>query len=106
VYALAAATGSDFREQSIGSSAECTIILPDFAVSARHAMLSYRKNRYVLSDCRSTNGTFINARRVGPEGRILEDGDLITFGRYHFLFVLPETLHRQIRRRLQALEGE
>lgn len=106
VYALAASSGGDFREQSIGSSAECTIILPDFAVSARHALLSYRKNRYLLADCRSTNGTFINARRVGPEGRILEDGDLITFGRYHFLFVVPESLHRQIRRRLQASEGE
>lgn len=103
VYALAASSGEDFREQSIGSSAECTIVLPDFAVSARHALLSYRKNRYVLSDCRSTNGTFVNARRIGPEGRMLEDGDLITFGRYHFLFVAPESMHRQIRRRMQSV---
>jgi hypothetical protein len=106
VYALAAPAGGDFREQTIGSSAECTIVLPDFAVSGRHAVMTYRKGRYVLVDCRSTNGTFVNARRIGTEGRTLEDGDLLTFGRYHFVFAYPESLHRHIERRSTPSDGE
>jgi pSer/pThr/pTyr-binding forkhead associated (FHA) protein len=51
-------------------------------VSGCHAHILYREDEHVLFDGESggkpsTNGTFVNARRVGPEGRALEDGDVI-----------------------------
>ncbi|MFL7810038.1 MAG: FHA domain-containing protein, partial [Anaerolineae bacterium] len=42
----------------------------------------YREDEHVLLDGEpggkpSTNGTFVNGRRVGTEGKSLEDGDVI-----------------------------
>ena len=104
VYALVSSNGSslgEFREHTVGSSADNDITLPDFAVSTYHARISFRKERYVLFDLKSTNGTSVNGARIGEEGRILEDGDLIAFGRYEFVFAYPESLHRHLKRRLQ-----
>jgi hypothetical protein len=104
VYALVSSTGSspgEFREHTIGGSADNDITLPDFAVSTYHARISFRKERYVLFDLKSTNGTSVNGSKVGDSGRILEDGDLIAFGRYEFIFAYPESLHRHLKRRLQ-----
>jgi hypothetical protein len=104
VYALVSSAGSsqgEFREHTIGGSAENDITLPDFAVSTSHARISYRKDRYVLFDLKSTNGTFVNGSKVEEDGRILEDGDVIAFGRYEFIFAYPDSLHRHLKRRLQ-----
>ena len=104
VYALVSSVGSgqgEFREHTIGGSADNDITLPDFAVSTCHARISYRKDRYVLFDLNSTNGTFVNGLKVEEAGKILEDGDLLAFGRYEFIFAYPESLHRHLKRRLQ-----
>jgi hypothetical protein len=103
VYALASPTNQisgEFREHTIGSGADNTITLPDFAVSTNHARISYRNGSYVLFDLKSTNGTFVNGSKVPDEGRILEDRNLIAFGRYEFIFALPESLHRHLSKRL------
>jgi hypothetical protein len=105
VYALVSSTGTglgEFGEHTIGSSAESSITLPDFAVSTHHARISYRNERYVLFDLKSTNGTFVNGSKVPESGRILEDRDLVAFGRYEFIFAFPESLHRQLKRRLST----
>jgi hypothetical protein len=51
-------------------------------VSGCHAHILCREEEYHLFDGDpgskpSANGTFVNGRRVGPEGRALEDGDVI-----------------------------
>jgi hypothetical protein len=51
-------------------------------VSGCHAHILYREDTHVLFDGDpsgklSTNGTFVNGRRVGPEGKALQDGDVI-----------------------------
>ena len=48
------------------------------SVSAHHAVVRYQNNRFELVDTRSTNGTYVNGRRV--ERVQLEDGDLVRFG--------------------------
>ncbi len=103
VYALASSAGTSpgaFREHTIGSSADNNIALPDFAVSTYHARISYRREHYILFDMQSTNGTSVNGSKVEEAGRILEDGDLIAFGRYEFIFAYPESFHRYLKRRL------
>ena len=48
-------------------------------VSSRHAELRVVESRVTIHDLNSTNGTFVNGRRVAGE-RALADGDLIAFG--------------------------
>ncbi len=68
---------------TVGRAAECDLSLPtDPALSARHFRLSERGGTPWIEDLQSTNGTFLNGRRIeiGP----LKEGDLISAGRSHF----------------------
>lgn len=51
----------------------------DLEVSSRHAEIRAVGGRHVLVDIGSTNGTFVNDRRLTGEHE-LEDGDVIRFG--------------------------
>ena len=56
--------------------AEFEIILNAPGVSRRHAQISRRNNQYILEDLNSSNGTFLNGRRLtGPTP--LSSGDVI-----------------------------
>jgi hypothetical protein len=54
-------------------------------VSGRHAYIVTRNGKFRLFDGAtngepSTNGTFVNGRRVGAEGKELQDGDILILG--------------------------
>jgi pSer/pThr/pTyr-binding forkhead associated (FHA) protein len=54
-------------------------VIADPAISRRHAQISRHGDAYVIEDLNSTNGTFINAKRV--VGTVpLTSGDLIELG--------------------------
>ena len=56
----------------IGSAAGCTIVVEHATVSGRHCRLTLDREGYLLEDLGSTNGTYVNGRRLaGPER---EDG--------------------------------
>ncbi|PYV17252.1 MAG: hypothetical protein DMG21_08890, partial [Acidobacteria bacterium] len=57
----------------------CPLAIDHPSVSGVHAEFSFKGGRVALLD-RSTNGTFVNGRRVTAAD--LADGDYITFGRY------------------------
>jgi pSer/pThr/pTyr-binding forkhead associated (FHA) protein len=65
------------------------LILDDDAVSLKHLAFDHRDGAYVVRDLGSSNGTFVNGQRVVQ--RRLEQGDVITVGRYTLLVVLGET---------------
>jgi adenylate cyclase len=67
-------------EASIGRSSENDVVLNDFSVSRRHAMLKNEKGSWVLKDNNSTNGIRINGRAV-PEATI-KDGDTLSIGTF------------------------
>lgn len=72
----------------IGRAFDAEIELDDHTVSRRHAMIVRRGGRegsLRLLDDRSTNGTFLNGRRV--DDAPLADGDVITVGRIALRFV-------------------
>ncbi len=63
----------------IGRSVECDIHLPSPAVSKRHAVVLARSGEVGLKDLESTNGTFLNGKRVNRPLR-LKLGDVIKIG--------------------------
>jgi hypothetical protein len=53
-------------------------------VSRRHAALHWSEDRLALTDLGSTNGTYINHRRLSAnQPHLLRDGDEIRFGNLH-----------------------
>jgi diguanylate cyclase (GGDEF)-like protein len=67
------------REVSIGRSEECTVCIPHGSVSRRHAAVTRALGRSMVLDLKSTNGTFVNERKI--EHLELKNCDLIRVGK-------------------------
>jgi pSer/pThr/pTyr-binding forkhead associated (FHA) protein len=64
---------------AIGRHSSCQLAIRREDISRRHAEVRYEDNRFVIRDFGSTNGTFVNERRL--EGvRALSPGDRIEVG--------------------------
>ena len=68
----------------IGRSEEAEIVLLDPSVSRAHAIVEIKRGAAIVRDLGSTNGTFVNGRRVEREG--LRDGDELRFGNTRLRF--------------------
>lgn len=71
------------REIQIGRSQQSDIILHDESASRAHALLTCSSGIYTLSDLNSTNGTFVNGRRI--KKTYLHDGDMFRIAGSYFL---------------------
>jgi len=73
------------RTISIGRMETCDLTIPSPLVSRRHADLQCESDRVILQDLNSTNGTFVNGKRViGPIA--LQRGDKVGIAAFVFLF--------------------
>lgn len=70
---------------SIGRASECTIPIKDRFLSRKHAELMPVKDGWILRDCDSANGTWLNGTRVAGE-RALRAGDRIRVGDSEIVF--------------------
>ena len=68
----------------VGRGEESEILLVDSSVSRAHAILEIDGAQPVVRDLGSTNGTFVNGRRVSVEA--LRDGDELLFGNTRMRF--------------------
>ncbi len=70
------------RRLNVGRATDCDLSLNHASVSKVHAaLLMNREGTLLVSDTGSTNGTFINGRRIAyGEARQIEDGDVVGFG--------------------------
>ncbi|HEX4337912.1 MAG TPA: FHA domain-containing protein [Polyangiaceae bacterium] len=66
-------------ELSIGRVQGNELMLPKGNVSKRHARLVFRDGRYIVTDLNSTNGTYVNRRRIN-QATIVRQGDRIYIG--------------------------
>ncbi len=64
---------------SIGRTPDNTIVLAEPVVSAHHALLTWREERWWLEDLGSKNGTTLNGEPV-TQPTIVSAGDLIGIG--------------------------
>jgi hypothetical protein len=74
--------------QTIGRRADNDIVLDDLSVSASHAWIINQQGRYVIMNTLSTNGTFVNGKRVHEAP--LRHGDRLRFGQVEFTFLTRE----------------
>jgi two-component system cell cycle response regulator len=66
------------REEILGRSAEATIALDAESVSRRHARVTWGDGEFELEDLGSTNGSFVNDRRI--DRCRLANGDILRIG--------------------------
>jgi pilus assembly protein CpaF len=69
----------DVTELSVGRVQGNDLMLPKGNVSKRHARLLYRDGRFIVTDLNSTNGTYVNRRRIA-QATIVREGDRIYIG--------------------------
>ncbi len=67
-------------ELLIGRSSDCQITLDESYVSSKHARIFERDDKLMLEDLGSTNGTYLNRRRITAATE-LQRGDRIKIGR-------------------------
>ncbi len=63
---------------TIGTDPKCNVMLNDKFMSSKHAEIAAENGVWVLRDSGSTNGTYVNNRRV--DRHELVDNDFIKFG--------------------------
>jgi hypothetical protein len=72
---------------TIGRHPDCEVCLAeDTSVSRNHAQIVRDGNEFLLLDCGSRNGTFLNDDRLGNQGQQLQDGDNISISGAMFIF--------------------
>jgi hypothetical protein len=78
---------------SIGRIDGNDCILPDYAISKKHALIEEKRGIYLLKDSGSTNGTLLNGQRLQTKPVALHDRDVISFARYEFTFLMPGSFY-------------
>ena len=67
-------------EANIGRDSGCELMLDNLGVSRRHAQLREVEGRFIVEDLKSTNGVFVNGRRVTSAE--INPGDEIRIGKF------------------------
>jgi len=72
------------REYIIGRANECDFFIDGKEVSRQHARLYYNNGKFIIEDLKSTNGTFVNGKRI--DSIELHHGDEINVGNFTIIF--------------------
>ena len=73
-------------EISIGRASSNTIQLTGEGISRSHARISFENGQYILTDLGSSNGTFVNKKRINQV--VLNHNDKILFSKREFVFFI------------------
>ena len=91
----------------VGRTPECEIILKDEAVSRYHAEFKFdaREKMLVIRDLDSTNGTFVNGRRIRSAVQ-LEHNDQVRIGQSLIAVKLADTQLLEQQENIVSLSPE
>ncbi|MDF1564742.1 MAG: FHA domain-containing protein [Deltaproteobacteria bacterium] len=109
VYPLVKAAGALYSDRIIiGRTSNCDIPLPFASISKFHAYVTWPEDpdapegleqQYWLTDPGSTNGCFIDGRRLElRKPKVIHDGAHILFGEQSFSFLTPATFEQAVAR--------
>jgi pSer/pThr/pTyr-binding forkhead associated (FHA) protein len=73
---------------SIGNAEDNDFVIRQATVSQHHATMVQKDGRFELSDLSSTNGTFVNGRRI-KNSALVKVGDELWFGGARFVLANP-----------------
>ena len=77
----------DTKRFSIGRTPENDLVIEDTSLSRRHALIENFEGRFNLSDCGSSNGTFVNGVKITAQSpQPLRPGDELNIGNTRFRF--------------------
>jgi pSer/pThr/pTyr-binding forkhead associated (FHA) protein len=76
-------------ETEIGKAPHNRLILNEVTVSSTHAIIIARSGGFSIADLGSSNGTFINGRKLGHDAHTLQHGDKIQLGQVVLTFRNP-----------------
>ncbi|WP_130619131.1 FHA domain-containing protein [Dyella amyloliquefaciens] len=74
--------------QTIGRRDDNNIVIGDSSVSSAHAWIMNQQGHYVIMNTLSTNGTYVNGKRVHEA--TLKHGDRVRLGQVEFVFLTRE----------------
>lgn len=81
----------------VGRSNSNDFIIPDYAISGKHAQIRFENSAFFVQDLGSTNGTSVDGRPLTPlKEEQIREGSLVKFGRYQFTFLFPKTLFTKL----------
>jgi pSer/pThr/pTyr-binding forkhead associated (FHA) protein len=82
---------------TVGRLPDCDVVVDDPSVSKHHATLSWDDTlkQAQVNDLGSSNGTTVNGVEVKVP-RAVNDGDEVSFGKAHYLFLRTRTLHARL----------
>jgi pSer/pThr/pTyr-binding forkhead associated (FHA) protein len=76
------------ENMTIGRNQENNIVIDNLAVSGFHARIDKTGDTYILTDLQSTNGTFVNDKKIVSHR--LQHKDKITVGKHILLFAMSK----------------
>jgi len=74
---------TDKRELFIGRNPDSDIRIDNLGVSGRHARIFEQNDRYTIEDLESTNGTFVNEKRI--RRAVLEVNSEVLIGKHRLI---------------------
>jgi len=87
---------------SLGASAECDVVFPDYSVSTCHCAFSFQPGRIVITDLKSLNGTSINGKSIVPSHTTpLPDRCALLIGRIKVQFLTRDSFFELVSRHLK-----
>ena len=79
----------DQDEIIIGRDSDNDVQIDNVAVSREHAKISRGPNSYLIEDLNSTNGTFINGKKINK--KFLKEDDEISIGKHSLQIILEKS---------------
>lgn len=87
VYTNGEGTFNLFEATTVGRADDCDIVIENPYISSKHAMIRKKGNKFTIQDLNSTNGTFVNGKRIRNITR-LRNNDIIIIGDVELKFVI------------------
>jgi pSer/pThr/pTyr-binding forkhead associated (FHA) protein len=91
-------------EYTIGRGEENTVRLTERNISRRHAVLRRNGSQWLVVDCASSNGSYVNGARIVGE-HMLGEGDVLQFGDYRLEFADEDSSARTAGANVTTLPG-